>query len=78
MSATDPLGLAGAIRARLAAGFHRPTPQDEAILAVLDLEPPPLDDGDDPALHALLTDGWETCHRAALLAIARELGAVNP
>ena len=71
--ATDSPDLPGAIRARLAAGFHRPTPQDEAILAVLDLDPPPLHSGDDPALHELLTAGWRTCHDAVLLVIAREL-----
>lgn len=76
--ATDLPDLPGAIRARLAAGFHRPTPQDEAILAVLDLEPSPFCSGDDPELYGLLTAGWRTCHDAALLVLARELEVVNP
>jgi hypothetical protein len=73
VSATDPLDLVPAIRARLVASFTYPDPRDEALLAVLELEPPPLDPGDDPAVHDLLTDGWQTCHRAVLYAIAREL-----
>jgi hypothetical protein len=73
----EGLDLVGAIRARLAAGFHRPTPQDEAILAVLVLEPPPFYSGDDLELYGLLTSGWRTCHDAVLLAIAEAL-EVNP
>lgn len=72
MSATDPLDLASAIRARLVASVSHPDPRDEALLAVLELEPPPRGD-DDPAAYALLTDGWQTCYRTVLLTIIEEL-----
>jgi hypothetical protein len=73
VSGTDPLGLVPAIRARLVASFTYPDPRDEALLAVLELEPPPFHEGDDRDLHDLLVGGWQTCHRAVLHAIAREL-----
>ncbi len=45
-----------------------------AVLALLDLRAPTLDEGDDPDMHEILTAGWETAHHMALSAIASALG----
>jgi hypothetical protein len=50
----------------------------DAVRAVLALKPPELDEGDDPALHELLTEGWRTAHHAVLVAIAHEIDADTP
>jgi hypothetical protein len=76
VSGTDPLGLVPAIRE--AVGYLTGSDCDgdtlgRALLAVLELEPPPFHEGDDRDLHDLLVGGWQTCHRAVLHAIAREL-----
>lgn len=41
-----------------------------AVERVLDLQPPALQDGDDPAMHELLTEGWRTAHYTVLTVIA--------
>lgn len=46
----------------------------QAITDVCDLEPPEINPGDDPTTHALLNDGWSTCHATVLTAIATALG----
>lgn len=51
--------LTGATRPKLHAALH----------AVLDLTPPEMHEGDDPELHAILTDGWHACHTAVRGAI---------
>ena len=48
-------------------------PLQAALAAVRDLEPPPIHDGDDEELHAILTDGWTTCHATAMRAIETAL-----
>lgn len=44
-----------------------------ALVAVGDLEPPPLEPGDDQELYDVLTDGWITCKSAAVRAIETAL-----
>lgn len=77
MSATDPPDLVPAIRE--AVGHLTGSDCDgdvlgRALLAVLELEPPPFDEGDDRRMHDLLVDGWQTCRRAVLYAVAEGLG----
>ncbi|MER7078152.1 MULTISPECIES: hypothetical protein [Bacteria] len=48
-----------------------------AVRPVLDLTPPPMHPGDDPELHAILTDGWTTCMETVRRTIADKLGGAR-
>lgn len=47
----------------------------EAVHAVLDLTPPEMHPGDDSEMHALLTEGWNTCYDTVRRTITEALQA---
>ncbi|MER7014538.1 hypothetical protein ABT324_24200 [Saccharopolyspora sp. NPDC000359] len=49
----------------------------DALRDVLGLTPPPMHPGDDPELHAILTDGWTTCLETVRRTIADKLGGAR-
>lgn len=62
------------IRVRLHEDGISRRPVLNALHAVLRLKPPGAGPGDSPTDHALLTEGWETCHHTVVLAVAYALG----
>lgn len=57
---------------------HSPGQLHRALIAVLAIEPPEINSGDDPAMHEMLTEGFTTATDAVRAVVVDVLGADSP